>query len=500
MRKFSFLIMGDAHLDADFPENNEQRRREQRLAFDKAMSLVSDYAIDYLLVPGDLFDKRNPDRETFSYVMNSFAALEKTKVIIAPGNHDPMTVDSPYRSCEMPGNVYVFPEKRVSFIEFSGRVAPGGRDYLFGSENTSSSYSVRFYGSAFEGHFSRDSMLVSADGKTPRLSGNFINVLVMHGKLVEDDEKSIYNPIPGKVLEACGFDFCAIGSEHSYLRRKNVFNSGILCPRGFLETGDTGVIAGEVTEDNRVRADFIPINAIRYEKMKYDITGLFDLSPDRIADGIKAITDSRDCYLVELTGETGFDESVDAEEVKKRLTGFFPIVDVVDKTVKKADIRLLADEKNFRGAFCSVIWDSVRRRNSAGGASSKKNDDLKKYSEKTHEDAINLCLKLFDSADTADGDAAGSELPVDELPVNEPPAGGLPSGELPNGIGDGADVHEGAPEPEGTAASEDAAALSGSDITDNTDNSKLSLGGPDAADTAADRADEAPPAPSRGGN
>ena len=401
------MIMGDAHLDANFPENNEQRRREQRLAFDKAMSLVSDYAIDYLLVPGDLFDKRNPDVETFSYVMDSFASLEKTKVIIAPGNHDPMTVDSLYKNYDIPGNVYIFPEKRVSFIEFSGRVAPGGRDYLFGGENANTSYSVRFYGAAFEGHFSRDSMLVSPDGKTPRLSGNFINVLVMHGKLVGDDEKSIYNPIPQSVLETCGFDFCAIASEHSYLKKKNVLNSGILCPRGFQETGETGVIAGEVTEDNRVRANFIPINAIKYEKIRYDITGLFDLSADRIAEGIKSITDSRDCYLVELTGETGFDESVDAEEVKKRLTGFFPIVEVTDKTVKKADIRLLADEKNFRGAFCSVIWDSVRRKNSAGGNPSKKTDEFKRYNEKTHEDAINLCLKLFDSGDLDGGAAEG---------------------------------------------------------------------------------------------
>ena len=410
MRKFSFLIMGDAHLDADFPDNSEQRRREQRLAFDKALSLVSDFAIDYLLVPGDLFDKRNPDPETFSYVMNSFAALEKTKVIIAPGNHDPMTVDSPYRNSDIPGNVYIFPEKRVSFIEFSGRVAPGGRDYLFGSGSAGTSYSVRFYGSAFEGHFSRDSMLVSSDGRTPRLSGNFINVLVMHGKLVDDDEKSSCNPIPLKALEGCGFDFCALGTEHSYLKKKNILNSGILCPRGFLETGETGVIAGEVAEDNRVRADFVPINAIRYEKIKYDITGLFDLSADRIAEGIKSITDSRDCYFVELTGETGFDESVNAAEVKKRLTGFFPIVEVVDRTVKKADIRLLSEEKNFRGAFCSVIWDSVRHKGAAGGGPSKKADDLKRYSEKTHEDAINLCLKLFDSGENGGAEAdAGAE-------------------------------------------------------------------------------------------
>lgn len=398
MKNISFMIMSDAHLDSDFAIDCNARRREQRHAFDEALKLCRRYTIDYLLVPGDLFDKRSPDPETVNYVISSFAALDRTAVIIAPGNHDPMTVDSPYRLYDWPQNVFIFPDKKVTFVEFNDKIrGVADRDYLFSAGRETGRRGIRFYGAAFEGHFSRESLFVSRDGRTPRLSPSFVNVLVMHGTVVTDNAKSNYNPIPKDVLDECGFDLCAIGSNHSYSRKGTVVSSGVLCPRNFDEPGDTGVVMGEITDDGRLLTDFVPINAIRYETVKYDVSGAEDLSVRAITNGIKAITNRADCHRIEITGEIGYDENIDTAGIRTELSGYYPIVTVTDKTIKKADMRLLTAEKTFRGVFASKVWGKVKKQRD----DEKETGKAPAYSERAFESAINISLKIFDGAGLA---------------------------------------------------------------------------------------------------
>ena len=384
MKNISFMICADAHLDSDFSRDCDIRREEQRLAFERALSMIGEYGIEYMLIPGDLFDKRCPSRETVSYVKKRFAELRHTKVIITPGEHDPLSVDSPYYEKDWPDNVYIFPSKKLSMIEFEAR---GGRgDYLFQRDaQETERKGVRFYGAAFEGHFAKESLLQDEDGRVPKLSPDYLNILVMHGEA--GTARSACNPIPEEVLQRCGFDLCALGHVHTYKKTDRYIYSGVLCPRGFEEQGDCGVVLGEITDDGRLLTEFMPINIRKYVTVDVDITEAEDLSVDGLCDLINAATDRLLCCRVVLKGAVKSGERIPIDGVQMRLTGNYPIIKVENGTSVEEDFRLIAAENSLRGLFVKRLLELQRE---------PKEEEKTKYTRKNTEDAIRIGLQVFD--------------------------------------------------------------------------------------------------------
>ncbi len=393
MKNISFMILADAHLDSDFAQDCNLRREEQRIAFDRAIKMVEDYRIDYLLIPGDLFDKRCPDKSTVNYIKKKFAALSRsdkslnTRVIIAPGNHDPITQDSPYSDGDWPQNVYIFSSNAVTSFEFGDRyrskVADGlGGSFIFKSdEDMPLKKGVRIYGAAFEGHFSREALLSAENGGLPRLSKDYTNILVMHGEA--EVSRSLYNPIPKETLKACGFDLCALGHVHGYKKTDDYIYSGVPCSRGFDEQGDCGVVVGEITGDGRVLTEFMPLNVRKYVTEKIDVSEENDLSAEALAEMIMANTDRSLCTKVVLTGNIPANEKINLEGLQMRLTGNYPQVKVIDETSVEADWRLIAEENSLRGIFVRRLLEKLRETEDG------------KYTRQNIEDALRAGLKAF---------------------------------------------------------------------------------------------------------
>lgn len=387
MKNVSFMILADAHLDSDFARDCHLRREEQRKAFDKAMSMVAEYDIEYLLIPGDLFDERSPGKVTVDYVKKAFAALKGTKVIIAGGNHDPITTDSPYADGDWPHNVYIFPSKNISMMEFGDkyrtRRAEGrGASLLFRSEEEiPQKKGVRVYGASFEGHFARETLLSDERGEIPALSPSYINILVLHGEA--DVSRSMYNPISKDVLRECGFDLCALGHVHSYKKTDDYIYSGVLCSRGFDELGDCGVVVGEITDEGRVLTEFIPINIRKYVAEEIDISEETDFSVDALSELILSKTDKELCTKVILKGIVPLQEKIDVEGLQMRLTGKYPQVKVVDNTSVEADWRLISEENSLRGIFVRKMLEKLR------------DTEDGKYSTKNIQDAMKIGIKAF---------------------------------------------------------------------------------------------------------
>lgn len=386
MKNISFMICADAHLDSDFARDCDMRREEQRIAFDRAVDMIHEFGIEYLLIPGDLFDKRCPNKETVSYVKKKFAGLRHTKIIIAPGNHDPFTVDSSYYENDWPDNVYIFHSKKISMLEFNDKYRAGAagvrNDFLFKNENgVPGKKGVRIYGTAFEGHFSKESMLCDSEGRVPKLSSDYVNILVMHGEA--GAAQSLYNPIPEAMIKSCGFDLCALGHVHGYQKTDYYIYSGVLCSRGFDEPGDCGVVVGEITGDGRLLTEFIPINARKYVTVDIDITDAEDLTVDGICRMIEENTDRSVCCRVLLTGAVASGERIDTDAVQMKLTGHYPTIKVIDNTFVEADWRLIAAENSLRGIFVRRMLEKMRE---AG-------DD--RYTRKNMEDALRAGLKAF---------------------------------------------------------------------------------------------------------
>lgn len=389
MKNFSFMVMGDACLDRKF--NTGITGAQERLsAFDEAVKLAKQRSVNYVFVTGNLFDSSNPSRSVLKHVSDAFYSLP-SKVIIAPGSFDPSTVGSCYQSFSWPSNVYVFPAGGISYLEFNNSFrGTTDRDYLYSGGRETGRKGVRIYGSAFESHFCRESMLVNEHNRTPRLSSSYINVLVMHGMIVTD-EKSIYNPIPLEVLKECGFDLCAIGGASNCERKGHIIVPGMLCPGSFDNSGEYGVFIGEVADGGFLSAELVSVSPVKYEKITFDVYGRDDLSPASLAEDISKLVMAKNCIRVELVGELPFDANIDVSEVGKILEKEFPLAEIVDKTMKRADLSLLNSEKSFRGFYTTAIWNSVRQAR----------DEMKKtgayYSEKNYESAVNLGLKIIDN-------------------------------------------------------------------------------------------------------
>ncbi len=111
----------DTHLDTLFAEPGmpadygARRRRQLRECFAKLVTHALNTRADALLVAGDLYDAGRVTRDTVNFLREQFERAAPLPVLIAPGNRDPFTADSPYAVESWPSNVVIFgdPEWRV---------------------------------------------------------------------------------------------------------------------------------------------------------------------------------------------------------------------------------------------------------------------------------------------------------------------------------------------------------------------------------------------------
>lgn len=390
MKSFSFMVMGDAHLDRKF-KSSMTGASDRLAAFDAAIELARQRSLNYIFITGNLFDSPTPSSSVLKHVTNSLASLP-ARIIIAPGNCDPSTVGSCYKAPVWPSNVFIFPSGEINYIEFNDRFrGASDRDYVISGGKESGRKGIRIYGAAFEGHFCRESLLVSGQGRTPRLSSSYINVLAMHG-FVSQDGKSNFNPIPTDILRECGFDLCAIGGEPLCSRKGNIIVPGSLCASGFKEAGECGVYVGEISDSGYLTTDFIQVSPLKYETIVFDVSGRENLSPVSLASDILKLSNIANCTRIELTGELLFDENIDVDALGTHLKDRFPLVEVVDKTMKRADLSLFNYEKTFRGMFTAAIWESVK----SAREQSRKSGSVG-YNERNYEQAVNFGLKIIDN-------------------------------------------------------------------------------------------------------
>ena len=108
----------DLHLDSEFscndPKLTSLRKKEQRALFANLMMYVRDQKADVLLISGDLFDKKQPEKETAEVVLREFRNTPETEIFIAAGRSDCCRPGSFLYETEFPPNVHVFREEALS--------------------------------------------------------------------------------------------------------------------------------------------------------------------------------------------------------------------------------------------------------------------------------------------------------------------------------------------------------------------------------------------------
>lgn len=366
------------HLDSTFALDNDLRREEQKFTFEKIIDTVYENGAELLLIPGDLFDVRNPAQETVDFVIRQFKRIPDTDILIAPGNHDPYTTDSPYFYAEWPENVYIFKADKMRCFEISLR--------------DTCEKKLRIYGIGNAGHFTRKTLLRDANDTLPVLDHDYTNILLMHGDA--EVSKSVYNPIHTQDLKECEFDLCALGHRHRFEKSPFYVYSGVPYPRGFDEWGDCGVVEGTISDGGTIISWFESIEGRRYIDTEINIEELDDCTPEDICiEILKKITPGKNFYKVRIEGRIAEGKKINCSAIEMRLEKDFPGIKIEDNTSPMTDYNLISRENSLRGIFIRKLLSMQR------GASMEKVVDKQAVA-----DAMNLGMKAFDGTLTASDD------------------------------------------------------------------------------------------------
>lgn len=184
-----FVHIADTHFDMPFVQLKgkksliKKKQIEQRFAFTRVIDYIKENNIDFLLFSGDVFELKSVEEDTINFLISSFKSISDTKVYITPGNHDPLTKNSPYSTYEWPENVFIFSDE-VGMYEIGD---------------------VVIYGLGFT-----DYEMQSDEIKNIKVDENKINILITHATLNGSSKK--YHDV--KEIDLQKFDYCALGHIH----------------------------------------------------------------------------------------------------------------------------------------------------------------------------------------------------------------------------------------------------------------------------------------------
>jgi DNA repair protein SbcD/Mre11 len=326
-----FLHISDVHLGC----TRYQLPESPRDFFDAWIDVLQRYAIgrevDFVIMCGDFFHKRNVPPETMNYAVAGLQLMKDAgiPVVAIEGNHDQKHADSEYswlRSLSNwrlvhllePGNV----EGKIGYDAWDDDYCCGGyvdigRARIFGSH---------WYGASANWAIP---MLTEAL-KQNRRDGAF-HLLMLH----TDVEGHQTHPIPALSLTALKelkavTDYVALGHTHMHYEIDNwAFNPGSIEVTNIAEFRERrGVFLVEVDDDNTVRAEHITEYRHRpFQRIPFDVDGFAD-PKELTAAALAKIDregrrpeDGKPAPIIEiiLKGQLGFPNSVlELKEIRER--------------------------------------------------------------------------------------------------------------------------------------------------------------------------------------
>lgn len=328
----------DFHLDSPSgalpPEKAAQRRQELLDCISRIVTLANEQDVSVILLSGDLFDGENV---VFHTVQATAQALSRARarVFISPGNHDFYSVRSPYAAVSWPENVHIFKSPLITGVSLP-------------------ELDCTVYGAGFDAPEQTACLLAgfsAADAPGVRL-------MALHAELNAASPR--YNPVSDQDIAASGLDYLALGHTHTFSgirRAKDTFYAYPGCPegRGFDETGEKGVLIGEVGRGD-CRLSFVPVCRRRYDILEIAISD----EKDALVSALAALPPgSREniCRIV-FTGETGPD-GLDLSAVAAELSDCFFHLYVADRTHVRRDVWAQAGEDSLRGLFLRAMQEKL---------------------------------------------------------------------------------------------------------------------------------------------
>nr|WP_319488805.1 DNA repair exonuclease [uncultured Caproiciproducens sp.] len=347
MNKIKILHCADLHLGAELASvgnKARQRREEMLMTFDRIVSMCKTESVELLLIAGDLFESSNTDSAAVHSVKKALSEIPDAVVAIAPGNHDYVSLDSPYADGDWPANVHIF-QSGIDFFELPDK-------------------GVRVWGAGFTGTYVTESLLKEVN--VPE--DDMVNICVMHGDLVAENQTSNYNPVTPSQIRFSGMDYIAFGHIHM---RTELLHSGRTayaycgCPegRGFDELNEKGVYIGTVLKD---KSDLVfrPVCRRMNLEVRVDVSGA-SANNEVAAIILHTLkqkfgeTYSENLYKVILEGALGATFSPDCAAIAVRLEDELYFVKIKDETHIQVDVNALSKETSLKGIFVRKMLEKI---------------------------------------------------------------------------------------------------------------------------------------------
>lgn len=278
-----FLHLADIHLGCRRYNLDERTKDFFHAWHDVIVNHAVPNQVDFVLIVGDFFDRRNIDPQAMNHAMLGLQTLRDAgiPVVAIEGNHDQHTDDniSPYswmRSLSQWGLLKLL--EPVSSEESPIAMTPWNEEERAGSYIDIKG--ARIFGSHWYGASANAAIPLLADAlRTERAEGRF-NILMLH----TDVEGQINRPIPAlsvaklkELKQLVGY--VALGHTHKRFEIDNwAFNPGSLEACSIDEyREERGAFLIEVDDEHKVTAKHLRDYTQRpFQRLSFDVTGIVD--------------------------------------------------------------------------------------------------------------------------------------------------------------------------------------------------------------------------------
>ncbi len=351
-----FIHTADLHLDSPFAMEDAQkaarRRNELRATFTRLVEEAKKFGADFVLIAGDLFDRRYVTKNTLDLAATLFASFPECRFIISPGNHDFYSPDSVWEKADFPDNVFIFRSEKIEKLTFENVGENSETVNVFGYAFTSQSFEY----SPLSGD---ESFCKEDDG---------INILCAHADIYS--RASANCPITLEQIGRSGFDYVALGHVHNggELFKENgtwYGYSGSLEGQSFHDCGERGALFVQIgKQDGKTVCDseFVPLASRLYTIEKINVTGASDSGEmlEKIAEfASKLEYGERTLLRLVISGDVSPSASISLEGIRALFPNLF-FVEIKDETLPLFDCDYLMSDLTIKGAFFRELLPKLR--------------------------------------------------------------------------------------------------------------------------------------------
>jgi DNA repair exonuclease SbcCD nuclease subunit len=353
---YRLLHLADLHLDRPFAQmgchGELARRRRQGLrdALIRAGEAAHEHDCDAVTIAGDLFEHERAGAGTAQFLVETFAAWQPMRVLLAPGNHDPLVPGSLYLRAHWPANVHLFEGTHLEPFELADGLTVWGLGH----------HEPAWTGNPLEGG-------LGGDGGGRRARGrDGVHLALFHGAETGSRPagKGVHGPFAAAEIRERGYALALCGHYHA--RRidlgARLIYPGSPEPLAFDESEPRGPVVVEITERGEIRCAALESNRWHARIVQCPMDGVTSLTGtvDRVSAEVLTATAGlpleRTTLRVDLVGTVPPNLGVDLFDCESAVRDAIGVaaIRIRDLTANQTDLETLALEGTTRGAFVRV--------------------------------------------------------------------------------------------------------------------------------------------------